>query len=151
MFLKLSLLLALLVLGLLVYSVVAELRTGGSPVQALLSPLLVPLVLGSALYYTAAFLSGLVARQGEFVRTPKRGEAGGTGEGPSYVARWDPLCLVELALGIVQAGFAALALQRGVVVYGAFMACVALGLLWVPLGSLHPTVRRVAPSPPPPT
>lgn len=135
-------LLALLLLGLVAYCAVAELRAEGPLAHALLAPLLVPLVLGSALYYSAAFLAGLVATKGEFVRTPKRGGSAAADEGPSYVARWDPLCLVELVLGVAQAGFAALALQRDLYVYGAFMACVALGLLWVSLGSLLAGVRR---------
>jgi cellulose synthase/poly-beta-1,6-N-acetylglucosamine synthase-like glycosyltransferase len=133
-------LLGVLLVSLVGYSLVAELRAGGAWHHALLAPLLVPLVLGSSLYYSASFLTGLLARKGEFVRTPKRGDGGG--DGPRYVARWDPLCLVELALGVAMAGFAALALQRGIAVYGAFMACVALGLLWVSLGSLLAGVRR---------
>lgn len=137
--LNLALLLGL-VASLVFYTFVAELRAGGPLHHALLAPLLVPLVLGSCLYYTAAFGAGLLSRRGEFVRTPKRGDGGG--EGPSYVARWDPLCLVELALGVAMAAFAALALQRGIAVYGGFMASVALGLLWVSLGSLLAGVRR---------
>ncbi len=133
------LLLALLIGGLMVYSLVAELRAGGPPLHALLAPLLVPLVLGSCLYYSAAFFAGLVSRRGEFVRTPKRGDGG---EGPSYVARWDPLCVVELVLGLGMAAASALALQRGIPVYGAFMGCVSAGLLWVSLESLLAGVRR---------
>jgi cellulose synthase/poly-beta-1,6-N-acetylglucosamine synthase-like glycosyltransferase len=133
-------LLALLLGSLVFYTAVAELRAGGPVSHALLAPLLVPLVLGSSLYYSAAFLAGVVSRKGVFVRTPKRG--GGGAEGPRYVARWDPLCLVELVLGVAMAAWAATALQRGVPVYGAFMACVALGLLWVSLGSLLAGVRR---------
>ncbi len=137
-------LLASLVVGLLIYTLVAEHEAGGPLHHALLAPLLVPLVLGSCLYYSAAFAAGILSRQGEFVRTPKRGV--GDGDGPRYVARWDPLCLVELCLGLAMAAAAALALQRGIAVYGAFMACVALGLLWVSLESLLAGVRR-APRP----
>jgi cellulose synthase/poly-beta-1,6-N-acetylglucosamine synthase-like glycosyltransferase len=133
-------LLLLLLVSLMVYTLVAVLRAGGPPHHALLAPLLVPLVLGSCLYYSVAFASGLVSRRGEFVRTPKRGD--GSAEGPRYVARWDPLCIVELSVGVAMAGFAALALQRGIAIYGGFMACVALGLLWVSLGSLLAGVRR---------
>jgi len=133
-------LLALLLVGLLVYTFVAELRAGGPLHHALLAPLLIPLVLGSCLYYSVAFFAGLLSRRGEFVRTPKRGDGGA--DGPSYVARWDPVCLVELTLGLAMAGASALALQRGIPVYGAFMACVSLGLLWVSLDSLLASVRR---------
>jgi cellulose synthase/poly-beta-1,6-N-acetylglucosamine synthase-like glycosyltransferase len=132
-------LLLVLVGGLVAYAFVAELRAEGPLHHALLAPLLVPLVLGSSLYYTAAFGAGLVSRRGVFVRTPKRGDGGA---GPSYVARWDPLCLVELALGVAMAAFAALALQRGAAVYGGFMGTAAVGLLWVSLGSLLAGVRR---------
>lgn len=137
--LNLALLLFLLG-GLLVYSLVAELKAGGPLQHALLAPLLVPLVLGSCLYYSVAFVSGLLSRSGEFVRTPKLGDGGS--DGPSYVARWDPICVVELGLGLGMAAAASLALQRGIAVYGAFMACVALGLLWVSLDSLLAGVRR---------
>jgi cellulose synthase/poly-beta-1,6-N-acetylglucosamine synthase-like glycosyltransferase len=134
-------LLASLLVGLQVYAIAAELRTEGTIPQALLAPLLVPLVLGSCLYYSAAFLAGLVSRRGEFVRTPKRGDGGGGIGSPRYAARWDPLCLVELACGLAMAMAAAAALSRGILVYGAFMACLSFGLLWVSLGTLLASVR----------
>jgi cellulose synthase/poly-beta-1,6-N-acetylglucosamine synthase-like glycosyltransferase len=134
-------LLALLLLGLQVYTLAAAARTDGSLAQALLAPLLVPLVLGSCLYYSAAFLAGIVSRRGEFVRTPKRGDGGEEQQGPRYVARWDPLCLLELVFGLAMAMAAAAALSRGIVVYGAFMGCVSLGLLWVSLGTMLAAVQ----------
>jgi hypothetical protein len=123
------------VLGTLLLRVlVAEVHAGGRPRDALLTPALVPLVLGLTPTYTVAFLGGLLGARLPFERTPKGGlsEAGGLS--------W--LVPVELCLALGFAAAAVLAVERGILLYGAFLACFSGGVAWVAVGSLRTAWRR---------
>lgn len=121
-------LLAALLLALVARVLVAEARGGGRPLDALLIPALVPLVLGLSPTYTEAFLGGLLGARLPFERTPK---GGARAAGP---LPW--LLPLELCLALGFAAAAGLALERGVLLYGAFMACFSGGLAWVAGGTL---------------
>jgi len=110
------------------YYAVARLRIGRSPLAAFaLAPFVMALSIGLAWPLTRALLAGLVAREGEFVRTPKGGE-----RAPGNFS-----ALVEILVGT-----AWLAVTVPLASAGHWLAAAAAlffvsgGLLWVGLESL---------------
>lgn len=109
-------------------------RLGRSPLGGLwLAPLVLALSLGLCLTFTVALVQGLLAGPGgEFVRTPKLGDA----KKPAYRARGSLLSLVELALGALWSLLVVRAALAGAWPAAAVWAALpAFGLLWVGLGS----------------
>jgi cellulose synthase/poly-beta-1,6-N-acetylglucosamine synthase-like glycosyltransferase len=116
---------------------VAERAVGRSALLAiLLSPLSLALAIGLSLTYTVALGYGLRDRAGPFDRTPKVPRAPHEGE-PDYRAKRSVLIVVELAIGLAYCFFAALALERGLLMESGFFAFIAGAYLWVGFGSLH--------------
>jgi cellulose synthase/poly-beta-1,6-N-acetylglucosamine synthase-like glycosyltransferase len=119
----------------------AALRVTGRPWhRAALSPLVIPLLLGMSFIYSISFLRGLLLGGGEFVRTPKRGDAESDqrADGPRYRSRRDPVALLEVLLGLAYGLFCSLLLDHGIYIYGVLFGGVAGSFLWVGLGSLLP-------------
>jgi hypothetical protein len=134
------LLLAVVLIALLGYHLVA-LRYLRQPLRRLLYvPLIIPLVVGVSLRYTISLVSGLFRRGGEFVRTPKLGAA--AAGGPIYTPPRDPLAIAEVIIGAAYVACAALALLSRARVYGVLFLGVGAGFLWVGLGSAWPTSSR---------
>lgn len=142
--------LSLFALAVVLYYGAARRQAGRSVGSAfLLAPLLVPLSMGLALPLSAALLRGLLQapEQSVFQRTPKAGDptssppAAGVTPSPPVPANrarlaWGPI--LEAALGIVYLGLAAVAVLRAQLQTALALAlCVALGLLWVGIGSLR--------------
>jgi len=133
-----------------VYYCAARRQAGRSLLQAvLLSPLLIPLSMGLSWPLSSALLRGLIESpaRSEFQRTPKAGDApDSTRLGSSLGARIRPTRslgrvlspLVEVALGLLYLALACVVLFRAQLQTGiALIGCIALGLLWVGLGSLR--------------
>lgn len=129
-------LVALVLLSSLMFYGTALARGGSKVSETLLVPLILPLAMGMSLLYTVAFFSGIFARGGSFVRTPKAGSEGGTQKGPRYLAPRDPLVLLELAIGAAHGYCAWLAYQRGIFAYAFFFALVSASFGWVGLATL---------------
>ena len=97
------------------------------------APVVIALSLGLSLALTAALLRGLRSSgPGEFVRTPKRGDAVERGYRPTR----DRLALVEVLVGLDYLALGALAAERGQwAVAAAFIGLFAFAWLWVGVGS----------------
>lgn len=139
---------ALFAVAVAVYYGAARRQAGRSVAEALvLSPLLIPLSVGLSLPLSAALLRGLFESpaRSEFKRTPKAGDASpaptGTASAPAPPPAALRLALAPLGealAGVLYLGLAGLALARAQLQTGLALAgCVALGLLWVGLGSLR--------------
>jgi hypothetical protein len=104
----------------------AEKARGHSAWNAIVRlPALIALGTGLAPHLTGAFIEGLTSMAGEFVRTPKRGEARGR------YRQVSKLPFVEAGLAVVSATSAAVALQTGHYLAMPFAALFALGYLYV--------------------
>jgi cellulose synthase/poly-beta-1,6-N-acetylglucosamine synthase-like glycosyltransferase len=93
----------------------------------------VMLHIGLAPACAVSFVTGLVRPAATFERTPKRGDAVAL----AYHARFDAMCLVELAGAIGYACFAACAAVRGWTVVALFFALFAGSFAWVGGASLR--------------
>jgi cellulose synthase/poly-beta-1,6-N-acetylglucosamine synthase-like glycosyltransferase len=133
----------LVFLSVFVHYGVALRATGRLRAGFLLVPLVIPLAIGLSLLYTVAFVGGLFEGGGEFVRTPKEGGAREAEVGPVYRSPFDPLALVETALGAAHAYFAVVAFGRGYWPYAGFFTLVSGSFLWVGIASLVGLVRAV--------
>jgi hypothetical protein len=113
----------------------AALRRLGRPALGgfVLAPVLLALSIGMCLCLAAALLRGLTGLSGEFVRTPKRGDAAVAREH----AGLDYLAFVEVLLGVAYAVLAVVALVMGAWTTAlVFAGLFAAGYLWVGLGSI---------------
>jgi membrane glycosyltransferase len=126
-----SVVLMLTLLAVAAYHAAALRRLGRSPAMALITaPLVAALSVGLSFSLSTALLGGLFGGTGEFVRTPKRGDAATS----SYRAA-RPLRPVELVLGLVHAAAAVFLAMHGdwpAVLALAFFF--AFGFLWVGAG-----------------
>ncbi len=140
--------LLLFLLAMAVYYGAARRQAGRSPLAAaLLAPLLLPLSMGLCLALSAALLRALFERPEEsvFIRTPKAGPGDSadlqqvpTETSAKRARAMARLPLLESAIGVIYVGLAAWACGRGQPASGlSLLAGVALGLLWVGLGSLR--------------
>ncbi|HTM18898.1 MAG TPA: hypothetical protein VL172_00255, partial [Kofleriaceae bacterium] len=95
---------------------------------------------GVALSNSVAVVRGLIARGGEFQRTPKGGAA------TSYRLIPDPLGLAELGCGLACATLAGWLLHRGIYSMVPFLLLYAAGLGYVGAVTLRETARERAPA-----
>jgi cellulose synthase/poly-beta-1,6-N-acetylglucosamine synthase-like glycosyltransferase len=122
---------------------------GRSPVRMLLLlPLWFGLNLGLSFSQTRAVLVGLRGKPVSFVKTPKLGDR--ARRGPRYRAAFDPVCLLELAIGGVYLVLAMLCRDRGYIGQMAFCIYVAIAFssvgVWTLLGNRErrPVERAIA-------
>jgi cellulose synthase/poly-beta-1,6-N-acetylglucosamine synthase-like glycosyltransferase len=114
-------------------------RLGGSRIAPvfLLVPAAIGLNLGLALAQTVGIVRGLVPGRRTFEVTPKTGGLlGNNTSGPRYRARFDPLCILECAIGILYLGFTGYALAMSLFAHAAFMVFVAASYLSVGAATL---------------
>ena len=127
--------LALLLFAVATYFAAARSRIGKRALDGVwLAPLVIALSLGLAPALTSALVSGAFSRRaGEFVRTPKSGDA----RRSSYRAARSPLSIVEALAAVAYAALALWLLAHGQRAAGITVgALVAFGLGWVGFGSL---------------
>jgi hypothetical protein len=117
----------------------AEKARGRSAWNAIVRlPALIALGTGLAPHLTSAVFEGLTQMAGEFVRTPKRGEAGGR------YRQVSKLPFVEALLAAVAATSAVVAFQTGHYLAMPFAALFALGYLYVAVLVAHEQLAVVA-------
>jgi hypothetical protein len=100
---------------------------------------------GMSVNQSRAVFEALFGEVGAFVRTPKRGEAGGGGR---YALGGDGNAVFEITLGLGQLIGAVACGLAGAWGSAPLLVLFGLGYLWVGLGSLSPA-RRLRPSSPP--
>jgi cellulose synthase/poly-beta-1,6-N-acetylglucosamine synthase-like glycosyltransferase len=101
-----------------------------SPFAALV---VVMLHIGLAPACATSFVTGLFRPMAGFERTPKRGDDATS----SYRARFDLMCVVELAAAAAYVGFAHRALSYGYTPIALFFALFAVSFAWVGAASLR--------------
>jgi len=135
--------LALLTAGVTAQHVVGARVAGQSLLRAMIyAPLVVPLAIGLVPTYCVALFYGLRDRAGAFFRTPKVLRAPVSGE-PDYRPRRSWVVLVEIAIGLSYVYFTAVALERGFLQNGAFLAMIGGAFLVMGFGSLPTRERHI--------
>lgn len=132
----------LVLLSALAFYARALAQVGAKRREVVLVPCIILLAIGLSIVYTAAVFRGLVGSGGEFVRTPKSGDATKRRVGPVYRAPVDIAVLVEIAMAAAHGYFTYLALRAAYYPYAAFFATAAVAFGWVGLGSLASRLRR---------